>query len=168
MAAKGPAITPSAFYEIDVAPGLEQVALHELHQQLGRLLQHVEPVDAQANSGTIRFTCRTLDGREVAPILQLGTIFNAYRVLTFPVSRPKALLAHENFTRLVTSVHQLRQQLPAGYFRTFALNAAGADSPVFQQLTAQLARPGNSPSPPLKLICCCASGPRTKLDNGRC
>ncbi|MCB0086251.1 MAG: methyltransferase domain-containing protein, partial [Caldilineaceae bacterium] len=126
-------------YEVEVAPGLEQVTRQELQQVLGRQLSQLATQDEQAGSGVISFTCRSSNGGELERILQLNTVFNAYRVLTFPIARPKGLLAHAHLGRLVDTIRQLQRRFPPGYFTNFGINAAGAESLVFRQLAVQLA-----------------------------
>lgn len=126
-------------YEVEVAPGLEVVAYQEIEQKLGRQLLRMAPLTEQVRPGIIEFTCQSVNGNELERILQLHTIFNAYRVLTFPVNRPKGLLGHAHLSRLVDTIQQLRQRFPATYFGNFGISAAGADSLVFRQIAVQLA-----------------------------
>lgn len=59
-----------------------------------------------------------------------------YRVLAFPVTRPKALLGHEHFKRLIRLVKDVK----ASYvFQTLKLSAAGEDSTVMQRLRHEIA-----------------------------
>lgn len=120
-----------------MAPGLEAVVAQEIQQRLGKQLQWLQPL-AEGERGVIRFHCRGINGSELERILQLNTIFNAYRVLPFAVNRPKSLLAHEHFSQLVETVQALRQALPPTAFANFGLSAAGADSAVFQALIGQV------------------------------
>jgi len=125
-------------YEVEMVPGLEHVAAQEIQQRLGKQLQWIQPLE-DGTPGALRFHCRGLNGSELDRILQLNTIFNAYRVLPFAVARPKSLLAHEHFTHLVETVQGIRQSLPHAAFANFGLSAAGTDSPVFQSLIKQIA-----------------------------
>lgn len=129
---------PQIIYEVDVPAGLEVVAHQELRQALGKLFRLTQPLETQVGSGALTFYCQDAAERELATILRLRTVLNAYRVLTFPVPRPKALLAHAHFGVLVGAIQQLRAQLPPGYYQNFGFSAAGADSTVFQQLVTQL------------------------------
>ncbi len=131
------AVAQKLIYEVEMVPGLEHVAAQEIQQRLGKQLQWIQPL-TEGEQGAIRFQCRGLNGSELERILQLNTVFNAYRVLSFAVNRPKSLLAHEHFSQLVATVQELRQSLPPTAFDNFGLSAAGADSLVFQELIRQL------------------------------
>jgi 23S rRNA G2445 N2-methylase RlmL len=139
-----PALLPTS-YEVEMAPGLEEIAYQEIRQQLGKQLYRLQPLAEQPTRGAIRFRCRPTGGSMLPRVLQLNTIFSAYLVLPFAVSRPKSLLAHEHFTTLVAALQQVRQHFPPGHFANFGLSAAGADSAVFQQLTGQLQTALNLP-----------------------
>lgn len=122
---------------MDVAPGLETAAYQELQQPFDKRLQWVRPLDACAEAGTTSFHLPTARFRDVERIL-IHTIFNAYHLLQFPVARPKALLAHEHFQRLVQTIQQLRLGLPANEFGNQGISVANADFPGICQLATQV------------------------------
>ena len=133
-----PRVQPKVVYEVDVPAGLEVVAHQELRQALGKLFRLTQPLETQVGSGALSFYCHDAAERELATVLRLRTVLSAYRVLSFAVPRPKALLAHAHFTQLVEAIGRLREQLPPGYYQNFGISAAGADSAIFQQLATQL------------------------------
>lgn len=61
----------------------------------------------------------------------LRTVVAVYLLEHYPVPRPKGLLGHQQFTRLLA---QLQRVLAADRFESFRLAAAGRDSAVFQRL----------------------------------
>jgi len=63
-----------------------------------------------------------------------------HQVLHFDVPRPKALLGHQHFARLLAQLRPLVARQPAGAFSTVRVSAAGADSAVFVRLRAELER----------------------------
>ena len=134
-----PRVQPKIVYEVDVPAGLEIVVHQELRQALGKLFRLTQPLEAQVGSGALSFYCHDAAERELATVLRLRTVLSAYRVLSFAIPRPKALLAHAHFTQLTEAIGRLREQLPAGYYQNFGISAAGAESVVFQQLATQLA-----------------------------
>ena len=56
----------------------------------------------------------------------------------FAVSRPRALLGHENFNRLLGSIRDVVGMHPRGTFKTFRVSAAGSDSGIFRRLRIDL------------------------------
>ncbi|MEZ4863817.1 MAG: methyltransferase domain-containing protein [Caldilineaceae bacterium] len=122
-------------YEAEIAAGLEPVAYQELRQHLGAGLQLLSPLASQVHSGVLRFQY----SGDVRRLLQLQTVLNLYWLGSYAIPRPKTLLAQEHFTRLVGEVQQVLALTTAGRYYTFTINAAGANSPVFQQLRERLA-----------------------------
>lgn len=125
-----------ALYEVEVAPGLEQVVYQELRQQLGTQLRLLRPLEAQFNSGVIAFTHRG----DMRRLTQLNTVFNVYWVLNYEVARPKTLLAQQHLDTLLRNIRQVVHLLPQARYHTFGISAAGADSAVFQQMQERLAQ----------------------------
>ncbi|HEX7003983.1 MAG TPA: methyltransferase domain-containing protein [Trueperaceae bacterium] len=68
-------------------------------------------------------------------LLELRIAVAVYRVIRFEVPRPKALLGHEHFGRLVAAV---KEAVGERAFEGFRFGAAGSDSPVFARLAAAL------------------------------
>lgn len=135
----------NAFYEVEVAPGLEQVAYQELRQQLGTQLRLLQPLEAQINSGVIAFAYRG----DMRRLTQLNTVFNVYWVLRYDVARPKTLLAQQHFDSLLRNIRQVVRLLPQARYHNFGISAAGADSVVFQQMQERLAQALQMPFSPV-------------------
>ena len=131
---KGPPIV-SHLCEVDLASGLEKIVYGELLQQLGKRLKMTHPLAEQLESGALQFGY-TGDLRR---LLHLQTVLTAYLVCPFEITRPNALLGHENFQKLLRHLAVVRGLLPPNTFRTFGISAAGSDSQVMLQLAASLA-----------------------------
>jgi len=123
------------FYEVEMAPGLEQVAFQGLRQQLGAAIHLVQPLESSVNSGCLRFSYQG----DMQRLRQADTLFNAYLVLSYDIPRPKTLLAQQHFARLLGAIQQIMALSPQARYHTFGISAAGANSPVLQALREQLA-----------------------------
>ncbi|HZG66762.1 MAG TPA: methyltransferase domain-containing protein [Herpetosiphonaceae bacterium] len=117
--------------EVEVIPGLEPVAIAELHQRF-RSRVTVEP---SLKEGLLPVL---FDG-DLHALLDLGTVLAVYGQRWFPVPRPKALLGHAELTTLLSMIETVRELHPAGAFRTFRISAAGEDSSVLVRLRETLA-----------------------------
>jgi tRNA (guanine6-N2)-methyltransferase len=113
--------------EIEVAEGLESVAQDEL--------KGLVRTNVAVSKGALTFT----HAGELAPLLRLRTSNSVYLVLHFAVPRPRALLGHEHFHRILTHIQLVRDIDPAAKFRSFFLSAAGAESSVMQRLKQEIA-----------------------------
>lgn len=113
-------------FEAEVLPGLEPFALAELKGVSG-----VQEVRQEAGAVAFRFV------GDRAKLSALRTVVAVYQVFTFAVPRPKALLGHEHFSRLIAEIDKLRNVQKFGGFR---LSAAGDDSVVFGRLGEGLAQ----------------------------
>lgn len=119
-------------YEAEVLPGLKPFAISELR---GRFRQSID-LFPDENPDRLPFQ---FDG-PVADLLELRTVVSIYTVLAFDIPRPKALLGHQHFTRLIKRIDRLIESFPAGTFRTFRISAAGKESSVFSRLIDELQR----------------------------
>lgn len=109
------------------------MALEETRQRLGdalRLLAEPAPGEGVISA--------TLAG-DLRPLLGLQTIFSAYSVVTHPTPRPRGLLGHQHFTRLLAQIEAARRLAPAGSYQSLYLSAAGAESAVLTRLKDELA-----------------------------
>jgi SAM-dependent methyltransferase len=122
-----------SFYEASVIEGLETIGFRELRNVLGSQFKALHPPDRWP--GVLQFQY-TGDPRK---LFQLKTILGVFVVQQFPISRPKALLGHQNFQRLIEQMNAVRNLNPKGSFRTFYLAAAGSDSNVMLRLRRELA-----------------------------
>ncbi len=117
-------------YEAEVLPGLKPFALEELHRQFGAAIC-VEPTEDEES---IRFGYRG----DMRSLLGLRTVVAVYQVEHFSIPRPRALLGHAHFARLMRCVEAVRRLHPAAAFRTFRVSAAGAGSAVFRRLRTEI------------------------------
>ncbi|MDX1995820.1 MAG: methyltransferase domain-containing protein [bacterium] len=113
--------------EIEVAEGLESFAQDEL--------KGLVRTNVAVSKGALTFT----HTGQLAPLLSLHTANSVYLLLHFPVPRPRALLGHEHFHRILAHIRLVRDIDPAAEFRTFFISAAGADSSVMQRLKQEIA-----------------------------
>jgi tRNA (guanine6-N2)-methyltransferase len=120
----------SDWYEADVLEGLEDFAADELAERFGDALVALE----QPRPGALSFVVQG----NPAGLLALRSVLAVYHVLPFAVARPKALLGHEHFTRLVRAIQAVRALDRASTFATLRLSAAGEDSSVLTRLKDEL------------------------------
>lgn len=125
--------TPEATtYELECLPGLEPTVREELGERLGARVAVV----GQGRPGRLQVRLRG-PARLLTP---LRSVVAAHLLLAFPVPRPKALLGHEHFTRLVAAVRDTVLTPSPGAFATMRLSAAGSDSAVMQRFREELSR----------------------------
>ncbi len=121
----------SNLYEAEVPHGLADIARQEIMQRLANQVS-LHPASAE---DTVLFLYHG-DPRRLSA---LRTVTAVYQLLIFDLPRPKALLGHAHFTRLSAAISACVQQQPCGAFRTFAVNAAGSDSPVMKRFRSAIA-----------------------------
>jgi 23S rRNA G2445 N2-methylase RlmL len=114
--------------ELETTEGLEFVTKDELLALCGGEASHLD-----MGNGYVQFEFHG----NLTRLLKLKTAVAAYLVLPYNVPRPKALLGHEHFTRLIDTV-KLIQTLGDSY-STFHISAAGSDSSVMKRIKQQLA-----------------------------
>lgn len=107
---------PAAEYEIEALPGLEEVALEEL-----RAVPGVRDLRG----------ARFWYAGDPARLRRLRASVAVYRLRTFDVPRPKALLGHQLWQEVLA---YLRGVVAVGEHRSFRLSAAGRDSATMQRL----------------------------------
>jgi 23S rRNA G2445 N2-methylase RlmL len=120
-------ILDDALFEAEFAAGLESTVTEELRQH------GLTPVGTAKNG--LQFTA----SGDLKRLNTLRSVVAVYLVLHFPVPRPRALLGHQHFQRLITAIVDVRRLSPAGTFRTFSLSAAGEESSVMQRLKEEIA-----------------------------
>ena len=117
-------------YEAEVIPGLESIAIRELHALDRPAIQALH----QTRPGFIRFGLA--GGAEQLSALRSATAL--YRIHSFAIPRPKALLGHQHFTRLLGILEEGIQRWPRGAV-SLGIGAAGSESAVMRRLKRQLA-----------------------------
>lgn len=119
-------------YEAEVIDGLQDIARTELEALIGiqgRIVGHNREWE-------ILFKYKG----HAQEMLRLRTVIAVYSVQNFEVPRPKALLGHQNFQRLLAQIQQVRDLHPPGHFQTLALGAAGSTSSVMQRIQREIAQ----------------------------
>ncbi|MCC6613537.1 MAG: methyltransferase domain-containing protein [Anaerolineae bacterium] len=119
-------------YELEVVEGLARIAADELTEGVTGV-KDVAPGYPRADG--VRFTY----SGSLSPLLRLRMTQAVYRVLTFAVPRPKALLGDQNFKTLTATVKAIVDAHPAGTFHSLGIAAAGAQSSVMQRIKQSLA-----------------------------
>jgi tRNA (guanine6-N2)-methyltransferase len=118
-------------FEIEVIPGLEEFAIQEILQRFPRATEP-ERLPREGRLG-LRIAA------DLKRLNQLRSVVAVHAVELFDLPRPKALLGHQNLERLLGVARGILSAYPAGAFSTFRISAAGADSPVFTRLKAEIA-----------------------------
>jgi tRNA (guanine6-N2)-methyltransferase len=125
-------LPPVPEYEVEVVPGLEEVATTELRRLLGARLR----VRPGQQAGTLCFQSRA----DAHLLLGLGTVSNLYEIQRFHVPRPRALLGEEHLQCLLRRIRATVTLHPQGSFQSFRFGAAGVTSSVFARLAEELER----------------------------
>ena len=112
--------------EVEVIPGLEQVASAELRSTFHRRVT----IAPSMREGLLPI----LFHGDLSELLELRTALAVYGLRNFPVPRPKALLGHEHFTTLLSMIEAVRDLHPPQTFQTFRISTAGHESAVLLRL----------------------------------
>jgi 23S rRNA G2445 N2-methylase RlmL len=115
-------------YEIETTEGLEFVT----QQELAPFVQKKVVSDIYIEKGAIECVCH-----DPRTLLQLKTAVAVYITDYYDVPRPKALLGHEHFSRLLNTIEFVRRQIP-NPVKTFYLSAAGSESSVMTRLKEEI------------------------------
>src|SRR5262249_11064116 len=118
-------------FEIEVIPGLEEVAEEELRRRLGTGLR----VTGRPDEGRIAFGLRGNAGR----LDGLRSVVAVYRRQRFDVPRPKARLGHGTLQMLAGLLGETIGARLLGALQSLRRSAAGADAPVFRRVKDELA-----------------------------
>ena len=116
--------------EVEVPKGLEDVAREELHA-----LYQDRIYSLVVSPAALRFGYQG----NLGGLLALQTVYSVYRVITFEVPRPKALLGHQHFTQLIEAMREIISLHSQTLFRTLHIAAAGNQSTVMKRLVHELA-----------------------------
>jgi predicted RNA methylase len=130
----------SFHYEAEIFEGLESIVIEELRARFGvRISLRPAP-----RPDAIAFD---YDG-DLDDLLDLRSVVAVHLVGHFDVPRPKALLGHEHFERLIEMIQITRSLWSPRSFETFKVSAAGEDSSVMARLKTELEqRIGLRPDP---------------------
>ncbi len=116
--------------ELEIAPGLEDIALDELLERFGNRIQ-TEP---EVETGAIRFGYQG----NLGAMLALRSINAAYLLRTYDIPRPKAFLGHEHKMRLLDQIDIAIDVTGVENFNSIHISAAGSGSSVMQRLLREL------------------------------
>jgi tRNA (guanine6-N2)-methyltransferase len=117
-------------YVAEVIEGLEAIAQDEIKRRIdGSRI-------AESDKGEVQFSY----GGNLSSLTNLKTIQAIYRLLRFPIPRPKALLGDQYFRQIVTTIGQIIASQSPASFRTLGIAAAGSDSSVMLRLRDTLAK----------------------------
>jgi tRNA (guanine6-N2)-methyltransferase len=111
--------------EVEVAAGLGEIAQAELLQQC-----------IESHLITQRAAIQFDYSADINSLHRLRVPIAAYRVEYFDVPRPRALLGHEHFTRLLNAINDLDD---FHHYQTLHVSAAGSESSVMIRFKQELA-----------------------------
>ena len=123
-------------YEAEIIPGIELVAIDELRSCSLGDIKHLH----QSRPGFARFHFRGDSER----MRQLRSVVAVYEIHRFDIPRPKALLGHQHFTRLLG----ILRQIVSGFSHSkpaLGIGAAGGGSAVIRRLIGELAEALGAP-----------------------
>lgn len=115
-------------FELEVLPGLEHLCAQEAVEKLGG-----RQVILGVRTGGVSLG----PSIDLEALSTLRTANSVYAVVTASVPRPKALLGHQHWVRIVSVCREITSADPS--FRTLGIDAAGAQSAVMQRIRAELA-----------------------------
>ena len=119
-------------YEIELITGLERFVDDELADTLGRRAYRLTGYPKEGRM-SIRYS------GPAKRLMDLRTAVAVHLVERFDVPRPKALLGHQHFTRLIAAIRAAIDLHPPGTFKTFRVSAAGAESTTMRRLRSEIA-----------------------------
>ena len=121
----------SAEYEAEVIPGIEDVSVSELRSVCGARVSDIRRLRA----GFLRFQFRG----DPSLLGGLRSVIAIYHAHYFAIPRPKALLGHQHFTRLIAILRATSAPWILSH-HTFGIGAAGSDSSVMRRLRRETGR----------------------------
>ncbi len=116
-------------YEIETTDGLEFIT----QQELMPFIQNKMIRDVHIQKGAIQCMCYHPD-----VLYRLKTAVAVYVYDSYTVPRPKALLGHEHFSRILKTIQFVRKNMKTSC-ETFYLSAAGSDSSVMERIKLEIA-----------------------------
>ena len=128
-----PATSPTdRRYEVELIAGLERFVDDELADTLGRRAYRLASYPKEGRM-SIRYS------GPAERLMNLRSPVAVHLVERFDIPRPKALLGHRHFTRLIASIKTVIDLHPRGTFKTFRVSAAGAESTTMRRLRGEIA-----------------------------
>lgn len=120
-------MTSGFLCEIEVAEGVEPLAIDELRM----VSAGVDQITIKKGEISFRYTGQLID------LLNLKLASAVYIIEQYDIPRPKALLGHENFHRLLKSITTVLDMSPESY-ASFYISAAGSNTSIMQRLKIEL------------------------------
>lgn len=117
--------------EIEVADGLQDIAHDELIEKLRPGIKDVYIEDDGI--------CFTYSG-DLADLAQISSATAAYLRLEYAIPRPKALLGHEHFHRLLDAIQVVRTIDRDAVYDSLHISAAGSGSSVMKRIKSELSQ----------------------------
>ena len=118
-------------YEVELITGLERFVDDELAETLGKRAYRLA---GYPKEGRMSFRYPG----PVEGLMALRSAVAVHLVERFDIPRPKALLGHQHFSRLVTAIRTAIGLHPAGTFKTFRVSAAGTESTTMRRLRSEI------------------------------
>lgn len=116
-------------YEVEFATGLLDIVRDEVITCIG----NDGRIIGSYRDDSLQFT---FNG-DFNSLLNLQTVIAVYRVMQFDIPRPKALLGHEHFHRLMDVIEPLLENQA---YESLYLSAAGSESSVMLRIKSELSR----------------------------
>ncbi|MCL4255757.1 MAG: RNA methyltransferase, partial [Anaerolineae bacterium] len=116
-------------YEIETTEGLEFIT----QQELIPFIQNKVIRDVHIQKGAIQCICSRPE-----ILYRLKTAVSVYVCVSYAVPRPKALLGHEHFSRILKTIEFVRENMDTPC-KTFYISAAGSDSSVMERIKSEIA-----------------------------
>jgi 23S rRNA G2445 N2-methylase RlmL len=118
--------TPLRQYELEIAPGIETIVQQDLSATFGTNMQILS-----VQKGAIQIATDA----EMTRLKTLKTVNAVYRLLSFHVPRPKALLGHQFLKQIIAEISIQQKQET---FQTLSISAAGQESAVMTRLRDEI------------------------------
>ena len=118
-------------YEVELISGLERFVDDELAETLGRRAHRLTGYPKEGRM-SIRYS------GPVERLMALRSVVAVHLVERFDIPRPKALLGHQHFTRLIAAIRSIIGLHPSGTFKTFRVSAAGTESTTMRRLRSEI------------------------------
>ena len=118
-------------YEIELITGLARFVNDELGKKLGRRAYRLTGYPKEGRM-SIRYS------GPAERLMDLSSTVAVHLVERFDVPRPKALLGHRHFTRLVESIKAVIELHSPDTFKTFRVSAAGSESTTMRRLRSEI------------------------------
>ncbi len=120
----------SYFFEAEVIEGLETIACEEIEQRISSAIIH----HPHHKKGLVQFQYNG----DIQKLKGLKSCIAIFRILHFPIPRPKALLGHQHFTTLIHHINGICK-VESNAYHTFAISAAGSESSVMKRIQDEIA-----------------------------